>query len=162
VVLSSQRVPSTAKKTKFQPLISEQTELVPSVTHVFQQDQKMYLQYEVYDSAKTKAGEGSGNSAQSKGEHQTVRVLTSIEFLQGDAKVYETKPVLAQEITAPDRKAVIFQMEIPLESLKPGFYTCQVNVIDDVAGNYAFPRWPILIRANSPAASGETVKPAAR
>ncbi len=162
VVLSSQRVPSTAKKTKFQPLISEQTELVPSVTHVFQQDQKMYLQYEVYDSAKAKAGEGSGNSAQSKGEHQTVRVLTSIEFLQGDAKVYETKPVLAQEITAPDRKAVIFQMEIPLESLKPGFYTCQVNVIDDVAGNYAFPRWPILIRANSPTASGETVKPAAR
>ncbi len=162
VVLSSQRVPSTAKKTKFQPLISEQTELVPSVTHVFQQDQKMYLQYEVYDSAKTKAGEGSGNSAQSKGEHQTVRVLTSIEFLQGDAKVYETKPVLAQEITAPDRKAVIFQMEIPLESLKPGFYTCQVNVIDDVAGNYAFPRWPILIRENSPAASGDTVKPAAR
>jgi VWFA-related protein len=162
VVLSSQRVPSTAKKTKFQPLISEQTELVPSVTHVFQQDQKMYLQYEVYDSAKAKAGKGSGNGAQSKGEHQTVRVLTSIEFLQGDAKVYETKPMLAQEITAPDRKAVIFQMEIPLESLKPGFYTCQVNVIDDVAGNYAFPRWPILIRANSPAAGGETVKPAAR
>ena len=49
VVLSSQRVPATAKKSKFQPLISEQTELVPSVTHVFQQDQKLYLQYEVYD-----------------------------------------------------------------------------------------------------------------
>jgi VWFA-related protein len=151
VVLSSQRVPSTAKKTKFQPLITEQTELIPSVTHVFQQDQKLYLQYEVYDSTKAKANE-SGNNGQTKNEHQTVRVLTSIEFLQGDAKVYETKPVLAQEITAPDRKAVVFQMEIPLESLKPGFYTCQINVIDDVAGNYAFPRWPILIRATSPAA----------
>ena len=149
VVLSSQRVPVTGKKSKFQPLITEQTELVPSVTHVFQQDQKLYLQYEVYDSAKAKAEAGG----QSKNEHQTVRVLTSIEFLQGDLKVYETKPVLAQEITAPDRKAVVFQMEIPLESLKPGFYTCQINVIDDVAGNYAFPRWPILIRANSPAAS---------
>jgi len=61
--------------------------------------------------------------------------------------VYETKPIVAQEITAPDRKAVVFQMEIPLQSLKPGFYTCQINVIDDVAGNYAFPRWPILIKA---------------
>ena len=159
VVLSSQRVPSTAKKTKFQPLITEQTELVPSVTHVFQQDQKLYLQYEVYDSAKAKAGEGE-NGGQAKNDHQTVRVLTSIEFLQGDAKVYETKAVLAQEITAPDRKAVVFQMEIPLESLKPGFYTCQINVIDDVAGNYAFPRWPILIRATSPAAGGELPKPA--
>jgi VWFA-related protein len=164
VVLSSQRVPSTAKKTKFQPLITEQTELVPSVTHVFQQDQKLYLQYEVYDSAKAKAGEGVGASgaasgARGKGEHATVRVLTSIEFLQGGVKVYETKPVLAQEITAPDRKAVVFQMEIPLESLKPGFYTCQINVIDDVAGNYAFPRWPILIRATAPAASADAAKP---
>ena len=160
VVLSSQRVPSTAKKTKFQPLISEQTELVPSVTHVFQQDQKLYLQYEVYDSAKAKAGEG-GNSGQNKGEHGTVRVLTSIEFLQGDVKVYETKPVLAQEVTEPDRKAVVFQMEIPLESLKPGFYTCQINVIDDVAGNYAFPRWPILIRATNPATGVDSQKPSA-
>ena len=167
VVLSSQRVPATGKKTKFQPLITEQTELVPSVTHVFQQDQKLYLQYEVYDATKAKAGEGgngaggsNGNAGQSKGEHSTVRVLTSIEFLQGDVKVYETKPLLAQEITAPDRKAVVFQMEIPLEPLKPGFYTCQINVIDDVSGNYAFPRWPILIRANSPAAGGDAGKPA--
>jgi VWFA-related protein len=158
VVLSSQRVPATAKKTKFQPLISEQTELVPSVTHVFQQDQKLYLQYEVYDSAKAKAGEGT-SGGQAKNEHQTVRVLTSIEFLQGEAKVYETKPLVAQEITAPERKAVVFQMEIPLGSLKPGFYTCQINVIDDVSGNYAFPRWPILIRATSPAAGGDTPKP---
>ena len=165
VVLSSQRVPATGKKTKFQPLITEQTELVPSVTHVFQQDQKLYLQYEVYDATKAKTGEGgngngSAGAGQSKGEHATVRVLTSIEFLQGDVKVYETRPLLAQEITAPDRKAVVFQMEIPLESLKPGFYTCQINVIDDVSGNYAFPRWPILIRANSPAVGGDAGKPA--
>ena len=164
VVLSSQRVPATGKKTKFQPLITEQTELLPSVTHVFQQDQKLYLQYEVYDSAKAKAGQNGGPASSNsgggaRGEHPTVRVLTSIEFLQGDVKVYETKPVMAQEITAPDRKAVVFQMEIPLQSLKPGFYTCQINVIDDVSGNYAFPRWPILIRASSAAAGGDAGKP---
>jgi len=151
VVLSSQRVPATGKKAKFQPLVSEQTELLPSVTHVFQQDQKLYLQYEVYDSAKAKGQEG-GNGGQ-KGEHGNVRVLTSIEFLQSDVKVYETKPVVAEQVTSPERKAVIFQMEIPLESLKPGFDTCQINVIDDVAGNYAFPRWPILIRAATPASA---------
>ena len=158
VVLSSQRVPATQKKTKFQPLISEQTELVPSVTHVFQQDQKLYLQYEVYDATKAKAGE-AGNRGDGKNGHPTVRVLTSIEFLQGDVKVYETKSIVAQETTAPERKAVVFQMEIPLQSLKPGFYVCQINVIDDAAGSYAFPRWPILIRA-AIAASGEVVKPA--
>jgi VWFA-related protein len=150
VVLSSQRVPATQKKKTFQPLISEQTELVPSVTHVFTQDQKLYLQYEIYDAAKAKASAAGNGNGENKSGHQSVRVLTSIEFLQGDAKVYETKPIVAQEITAPDRKAVVFQMEIPLQSLKPGFYTCQINVIDDVAGNYAFPRWPILIKAVAP------------
>ena len=156
VVLSSQRVPVTQKRKGFDPLITEQTQLVPSVTHVFTQDQKLYLQYEVYDPAKPKPEATSGNENK-KNAHPTVRVLTSIEFLQGDAKVYETKPVVAEEITAPDRKAVIFQIEIPLQSLKPGFYTCQINVIDDASGNYAFPRWPILIRpANTPSSAQAT------
>jgi VWFA-related protein len=152
VVLSSQRVPSTQKKKGFQPLVSEQTELVPSVTHVFTQDQKLFLQYEVYDAAKSKAAEAANGTNEPKEPKGSVRVLTSIEFLQGESKVYETKPIVAHEMTAADRKAVTFQMEIPLQSLKPGFYTCQINVIDDAGGNYAFLRWPILIKA---AASSE-------
>ena len=147
VVLSSQRVPATQKKKGFQPLVSEQTELVPSVTHVFTQDQKLFLQYEVYDAAKSKAAESRNGTNEPKEAKGSVRVLTSIEFLQGESKVYETKSIVAHEMTAPDRKAVVFQMEIPLQSLKPGFYTCQINVIDDAGGNYAFPRWPILIKA---------------
>ena len=158
VVLSSQRVPTTQKTKGFQPLITEQTQLVPSVTHVFRQDQKLYLQYEVYDAARAKVTEATKGSANTKSGHPSVRVLTSIEFLQGDVKVYETKPIVAQEITVPDRKAVTFQMEIPLEGLKPGFYTCQVNIIDDVAGNYAFPRWPILVKPNTE--TGATAAPA--
>jgi VWFA-related protein len=158
VVLGSQRVPATQRKKTFQPLVSEQTELVPSVTHVFTKDQKLYLQYEIYDAAKAKAAATGNGNGENKNGHQTVRVLTSIEFLQGDAKVYETKPIVAQEITVPERKAVVFQMEIPLQSLNPGFYTCQINVIDDVAGNYAFPRWPIFVRA-SREADREGVKP---
>ena len=162
VVLSSQRVPVTQKRKGFDPLITEQTQLVPSVTHVFTQDQKLYLQYEVYDPAKPKPDAGTPfSTGGKKNAHPTVRILTSIEFLQGDAKVYETKPVVAEEITAPDRKAVTFQMEIPLQSLKPGFYTCQINVIDDASGNYAFPRWPILIRAANTPTSVQTIPSAA-
>jgi VWFA-related protein len=149
VVLSSQRVPYTQKKKVFQPLVSEQTELVPSVTHVFTQDQKLYLLYEVYDPAKNKGPDLTSGTQISKNEKNGVRLLSSIEFLQGDAKVYETKPIVAHELTAPDRHAGIFQVEIPLLSLKPGFYTCQINVIDDVAGSYAFPRWPILIKGET-------------
>ena len=133
---------------------------MPSVTHVFAQDQQLYLQYEVYDAAKSKGTEGGagGTAAESKTPKGAIRVLTSIEFMQNDVKVYETKPIVAQEITAADRRAVIFQMQVPLQSLKPGFYICQINVIDDVGGNYSFPRWPILIRAAS-AENNDSAKP---
>ena len=160
VVLSSQRVPATRRGKGFQPLVSEQSELLPSVTHVFTQDQQLYLQYEVYDAAKSKGAESGGGGAGAAGENKplkgSIRVLTSIEFMQGDVKVYETKPVIAQEVTAADRRAVIFQMTIPLQGLRPGFYICQINVIDDVGGNYSFPRWPILIKTSANGASGST------
>jgi VWFA-related protein len=156
VVLSNQRVPATGKKKGPHPLVDGDTELVPNVTHVFTRDQHLYLQYEVYDPARNKKAEekpASGTSATGKSEKDAVRVLTSIEFLQGGEKVYESKPIVAHQITSPDRKAIVFQMDLPLQSLKPGFYTCQVNVIDDVAGDYAFPRWPILVKAAAPAGS---------
>jgi hypothetical protein len=35
---------------------------------------------------------------------------------------------------------------LPLQALKPGFYVCQVNVVDDGSGNFAFPRSPILVK----------------
>jgi VWFA-related protein len=179
VVLSSLRAPVTngPKKKVVNPLIQDQTQLVPNVTHVFTRDQHLYLQYEIYDAAKGKvaaaaatppAAAQSGNGAtttaggdsakavpqapQSKETRESIHVLTSIEFLQGNVKVYESKQVAATEVTAPDRKAVVFQIDLPLQSLKPGLYVCQVNVIDDVAGNFAFPRWPILIKDAAPAA----------
>jgi len=161
VVLASQRVPATAKQKGLHPLVQNQSELVPNITHVFTQDQHLYLQYEVYDAAHAKKGgpaadvtaSGSASPTQPKTPRDAVRVLTSIEFLQGNAKIYESKEVVASEITAPDRKAVIFQIDLPLQSLKPGFYTCQVNVVDDNAGNFAFPRWPILVKEPAPPAT---------
>src|SRR5438874_13610669 len=55
VVLSSLRIPATGKNKAANPLVGDQTELVPNVTHVFTQDQHLYLQFEVYDAAKGKA-----------------------------------------------------------------------------------------------------------
>jgi VWFA-related protein len=174
VVLSSLRSPVTNKKNGANPLVRDQMELVPNITHVFAPDQHLYLQYEVYDAAKGKNPapaavidqkgdqKGSQNGGQNgtakdapaaKAPKDSIRVFTSIEFLQGATKIYESKPVVANEVTAPDRKAVIFQMDLPLQALKPGLYLCQVNVIDDVAGSFSFPRFPLLIREAVPAAS---------
>jgi len=69
VVLSSQRVPAAAKKGSGpHPLVQNQTELVPNITHVFTQDQHLYLQYEVYDAARGKnpaAASGANGAANS-------------------------------------------------------------------------------------------------
>ena len=158
VVLSSLRTPVAGKKTLPNPLVRDQMETVPNITHVFTADQHLYLQYEVYDAAKGKNSPAAPTSqpdgakaAAAKAPRDSVRVLTSIEFLRGGVKVYESKPVVTNEVAAPERKAVVLQIDVPLEALKPGLYLCQVNVIDDVSGNFAFPRFPVLIReaANS-------------
>src|SRR5206468_106598 len=168
VVLSSLRAPATNKKNAANPLVRDQMELVPNITHVFAPDQHLYLQFEVYDAAKGKnpvpaavlgqKGEQNGDqngatkdTSPAKPAKDRIRVFSSIEFLQGATKIYESKPVVANEVTAPDRKAVIFQMDLPLQALKPGLYMCQVNVIDDVAGSFSFPRFPLLIREPAPA-----------
>jgi hypothetical protein len=67
--------------------------------------------------------------------------------MQGNRKIYETKPLEARELTDPARKAVIFQIELPLDAFAPGLYTCQVNIVDDSAGSFAFPRTVLLIKA---------------
>src|SRR3989440_10303697 len=163
VVVSSLRAPVTNKKNGANPLIRDHMELVPNVTHVFAPDQHLYLQYEVYDAAKGKntaparADDHKGgqngtakDAPAAKPPKDSIRVFTSIEFLQGATKIYESKPVVANKVTAPDRKAVILQMDLPLEALKPGLYLCQVNVIGDVAGSFSFPRLPLLIRESAP------------
>src|SRR5205814_3350594 len=154
VVLSSLRAPVANKKNGANPLVRDQLELVPNITHVFAPDQHLYLQYEVYDAAKGKNPAPLGANVQNrtvKPAKDSIRVFTNIEFLQGATKIYESKPVVANEVTAPDRKAVIFQMDLPLQALKPGLYLCQVNVIDDLAGSFSFPRFLLLIREPAPA-----------
>jgi VWFA-related protein len=159
VVLSSLRAPTIAKKSNTNPLVQDQMELVPNVAHVFTADQHLYLLYEIYDPAKRRVSVQPASATQqgeakqpevAKSTREGVRILTSIEFLQGSSKAYESKPLVANELTAPDRKAVVFQIDFPLQTLKPGLYLCQVNVIDDFAGSFSFPRFPILVRAVPP------------
>ncbi|MEO6807248.1 MAG: VWA domain-containing protein [Edaphobacter sp.] len=146
IVLSSQRVPSTVKKT-VNPLVRDGVEWIPNVPHVFRQNQHLYFLYEVYDPAKEKgAPEPASSPGLGRREGGPVRVLTSIEFLSGGVKVYETPLVEAKSINIPERSAVGFQFDVPLTQLKPGTYVCQVNVIDDAGGSFSFPRMAMRVQ----------------
>ena len=101
----------------------------------------MYLLYEIYDPAHEKAAEGAPKEAKS-----AINLLSSLELIQGSTKVYETPIVQAKSINVEGRDAVSIELDVPLSGLKPGPYICQLNVIDDAAGSFAFPRFAVLVR----------------
>ena len=151
IVMSSQSAPDKEKK-PIDPLVRDGVAWVPNVPHVFRQDQHLNFLYEVYTPAKEKETAAAGEAGTPAPEKNAVRVLTSIEFLLGGIKVYETPMVEATAINIPERDAVGFQFDVPLTGLKPGTYVCQVNVIDDAGGTFSFPR--MALRVTPAAAPG--------
>jgi VWFA-related protein len=137
IVLASLRQPSKENS----PLVREGEEYVPNISHVFRRDQHLYLLYEVYNPSHEKPAEN-----QAKGTKAGINLLSSLELIQGSVKVYETPLVQAKAVNVNGRDAVSIELDVPLSDLKPGPYVCQLNVIDDAGGSFAFPRFAVLVR----------------
>jgi hypothetical protein len=131
VLFGTQRAPAPRVEPP-SPLAKDGSELVPSVTHVVSTGQPLYFYYEVYDPS---------HAAGAK-----PRVLTNVACFDASARRYETPLVVSEQLNAADRNAAVFQVSVPPSSLEPGFHVCQVNVIDDVAGTFTFPRLALLVR----------------
>lgn len=158
VLLSTQRTPAEKKDTS-NLLVRDGQEYVPNLAHVVRGDQHLYLLYEVYDPAKSKSAPQPANApGLVRREGPSAHVLTSIEFLSGGTKVFETPLVTADTVNVPGRDAVAFQFDVPLAQLIPGEYICQVNVIDDAGGAFAFPRVALRVL---PAAGAAPASPTA-
>ena len=123
------------------PLVRDGNELLPNVAHVFTSTQTLYFYYEVYDPAKQ-----AKDAAPKDAPKGAIRLLTNVTFFSGKAKAFETPLVEATQLNAPERKAAAFEFQVPLAKLRPGLYTCQVNIIDDVAGAFAFPRMQLYVK----------------
>jgi hypothetical protein len=130
LVLSTQLQAVGTKKTA-SPLVRDGVEVVPNLTHIVSRSQKLYFYYEVYDPSL---------------ESGAPLVRTSLAFYRGKTKVFETPVVERLTLDVADRKAEVFQFEVPAENFKPGLYTCQVNIIDEIAGKFAFPRLEMYVR----------------
>jgi len=74
------------------------------------------------------------------------QLRTSLAFYRGKVKVFETPLVERTKLDLADRHAAVFQFELPANSLKAGLYACQVNIIDEVAGRFVFPRLDLYVR----------------
>ena len=130
VVLSTQ-LQQGARGRNANPLTRDGVQLIPNLTHVVSKDQKLFFYYEVYEPGEVEGGP---------------QVRTSLAFYRGQVKVFETPVVERVALDAADRKAAVFQFEIPAGSFGPGLYTCQINIIDAAAGKFAFPRLAFYVR----------------
>ena len=136
VVVGTQLQPG-ARKDDTNPLVRDGQKLVPNVTHVVSAGQHLYFYYEVYDPAPARRDAGG----------QPVKLVTSITFFRGRVRAFETPPVEATELHgAGSASAVVFQFDLPPARCRLGLYTCQVNVVDDGAGAFVFPRFQLFVR----------------
>jgi VWFA-related protein len=138
VVLSYQRekldaAVATAEKDKkllaANPLVQDGQKLVPSVTKVFRKDQNLYVYLEAYQ----------------PGAEKTQMMVASVSFFRGKVKAFETAPVRIMDGLNAKSKSVPVRFSVPLVSLQPGRYTCQVNVIQPSAEKFAVWQSPVVL-----------------
>jgi VWFA-related protein len=133
VLLSTQHQPASPKKGVTNPLLVNGQLLTPNVAHVVTASQPMSFFFEVYDPA-------------SPGGAAAARVLSNVSCYRGTERTLQTDVTAFDRLNAPDRKALRVELEVAPNALPPGLYSCQVNIIDDAAGLFAFPRIPLYVR----------------
>jgi hypothetical protein len=136
VVLGSQRVPlasaiySVKKDSAFaNPLVYEGEKLIPSVTRVFSASKDLFVFLQAYERA----------------DGPAQPLVAFVTFFRGEAKAFETSPVVQVDPPDPKTKAVPLRFAVPLRDLAPGRYDCQVSVLNVDAQKVAFWRASIVI-----------------
>jgi hypothetical protein len=62
------------------------------------------------------------------------------------AKVFETSPFKLDQMAPTRPDALPVQFMVPLRTLAPGRYVCQLNVVDEIGRKFAFPRAPLVLQ----------------
>ena len=135
VVVSNQlvdlrKMPSVTGKKKdkiWNPLVIKDRQILPSVTRVFFDNQKLYVYLEAY-------GVRPGTDTPPQ---------TGVIFFQSNRKVEEMGPFEAS--TFGQLGEASFLIEVPLHEIPPGRYQLQVNVLDLGGNRAAFARLPIAV-----------------
>lgn len=140
VVLASQRVAAgdelftvrqDAEIAALNPLVVDGQKLLPSVTRVFSKSRDLLVYLETYQrDAPTTAGRP---------------IVAVLSLYRGDEKVFETAPLPVIGGMHPKSKAVPVKVSVPLASIEPGRYDCQITVLDPETQKAAFWRMPVAI-----------------
>ena len=111
------------------PLIQDNQKLIPSVTRVFRKDQNMFVYLEAYQPEAT----------------TTQLMIATVSFYRGKTKAFETTPLEIREGLDPRSKAVPVRFSVPLGTLEPGRYTCQILVLNPTTQKFAVQRSTLIL-----------------
>lgn len=136
VVLSSQRVRldealynAKGSALNADPLVADGQKLVPHVTRVFSRSRDLYVFLEAYQRTAT----------------TTEPMVAYATFFNGTQKAFES-PMLTVASGLKDRsRAVPIAFTVPLASLNPGPYDCQVTVLEPGGSKVAFWRTSLVV-----------------
>jgi hypothetical protein len=111
------------------PLVESGGKLIPSVTRVFSLRSKLFVYLQAYRQDAV-AGQ---------------LLLAYVSLYRGTNRVLETSP--AKTTGAADNRlhTARLQFSVPLGSLQPGQYQCQVTVLDPVKQKAAFWQAPVVL-----------------
>lgn len=141
VIWSNQREPVSAavgaaeKKLDLlqqHPLVEDGKKLIPSITRVFRKDQNLFVYFEVYDPA-------------ADPETKAASVAATLSVFRDRVKALESEPIRRSRLSPSRMNTVPFEFQVPLAQLRPGRYTCQVSVIDELGRKFAFARSPLVV-----------------
>jgi len=148
VILSNQRQPlkqqiAAVKNDKEllaeNPLIDNSgRKIVPNVTRVFRSGQNLFVYLEVYDPMMPE------NPSQNR---RAASVAANLTVFNGTQKVMDTPQVHMTRLDSRRDNVLPVRLTIPFNDLKPGQYTCQINVIDELGRKFSFPRTPLFVMA---------------
>jgi len=118
------------------PLIADGQQLLPNVTKVFRPNQSMLAYVEVYDPTIPDFLPENFKRAS---------IQASVAFYQNNKKVFESPAVRANRLTDARDATLPVWLQVPLTTINPGKYDCQVNLIDDFGRKFAFSRAAIAV-----------------
>lgn len=140
VVLGSQRVEQRdalydAEKNKDKvknaaanPLVQGSTKLIPSVTRVFYTNRQLYVFLQAYQGATTSSP-----------------LVAAVNFYRDGKQVYSAPPIAVKADPGSRLGVVPINLQLAVDQLTPGEYSCQVTVLDPAGQRVAFWAAPIVL-----------------
>jgi len=149
VVLSSQKVDlkdaiynavkakDQGKEAAVNPLVQNGQKLIPSVTRVFSHSRDLFVYLQAYTGAPASTAANTATSARP--------VVAYVTFLNEQNKGFESQPIIVTPIPDSRLGTTPLSFSIPLNSVPPGEYNCQVTVLDPTSQKGTFWQAPIKI-----------------